>query len=58
MKVIDFGHVVAVDASTGQYIDTRRGLVGTPGLYAPESLERYEYSSASDVWQLACIVYW
>lgn len=36
-------------------VDSR--LYGTPGYYAPETLLYKEYSAASDVWQLGCVLY-
>lgn len=58
VKVIDFGYLVQLDHGTDTFVDHVKGAVGTPGMFAPESLEQYEYSAASDVWQLGCILYW
>lgn len=55
VKVIDFGLMVQIDHKTRRYLDTK--CLGTPGMYAPESIDSREYSTASDVWQLGCIVY-
>lgn len=33
------------------------GIVGSPGMIAPETVLNYEYSSASDIWQAGCILY-
>jgi serine/threonine protein kinase len=45
--------------SHGRSSATYRGhsLVGTLGCIAPESLQYFDYSCASDMWQLGCILY-
>jgi serine/threonine-protein kinase CHEK2 len=61
VKVIDFGLMVQLDYNSNEYIQPHeRGhpvCKGTPGMYAPESIDHSHYSTASDVWQLGCIVY-
>jgi len=57
VKIIDFGLMVRVPAeyTDGVYRDTC--VVGTPGYIAPESIQHYDYSPSSDLWQVGCIVY-
>jgi serine/threonine protein kinase/Ca2+-binding EF-hand superfamily protein len=33
------------------------GVVGSPGLIAPETILNYEYSFATDIWQVGCLLY-
>lgn len=55
IKIIDFGLMVKVTESDGMYHDDY--VVGTPGYLAPEVLDYYDYSYASDIWSLGCCLY-
>jgi len=55
VKVIDFGMMVKLGDGHHKYVGT--AAVGSPGYIAPESITRYDYSSASDLWQAACTLY-
>jgi serine/threonine protein kinase len=55
IKIIDFGLMVKVTGSDGIYHED--DLVGTPGYLAPECLDYYDYSYASDIWSLGCCLY-
>jgi Ca2+-binding EF-hand superfamily protein len=60
VKIIDFGLMTAAVPAASHGLSTRsapRSLCGTPGYYAPESLLYKEYSTASDIWQLGCVLY-
>lgn len=57
VKIIDCGYFA--HAPSGKLNDT--SLVGSPGYFAPESLETRtgmrEYSTKTDVWQAGCALY-
>jgi serine/threonine protein kinase/Ca2+-binding EF-hand superfamily protein len=55
IKIIDFGLMVKVTSPDAIYHDD--DVVGTPGYLAPESLDYYDYSYASDIWSLGCCLY-
>lgn len=56
VKIVDMGSMVSLSQSPdGVYRDC--GLVGTPGYIAPESAQYFDYSYASDIWQLGCCLY-
>lgn len=54
VKLIDFGMMVNIP-ETGVY--KSKGVQGTRGFVAPESLKNAEYSSKSDFWQAGCTLY-
>jgi calcium-dependent protein kinase len=56
IKIIDFGLMVSL-GNGGSSVYTDRGVVGTDGFFAPESITSYHYSYKSDVWQAGCILY-
>ena len=55
VRIIDLGMSGKLN-SDGVHID-KLYLVGTPGFYAPESIEKQEYSPKTDIWQLGCMLY-
>lgn len=57
MKLIDFGLMVKLPEG-GVVTQGRDGVYfGSPGYLAPESIDRFEYSTGTDVWQAGCIFY-
>lgn len=69
LKIIDFGSMVnlplvlstgkskkSIDSSTSE-IYRGCGIVGSPGMIAPETVMSYEYSFATDIWQAGCVLY-
>jgi serine/threonine protein kinase len=55
VKLIDFGMMVSIPPETGVY--KSKGVQGTRGFVAPESLKNSEYSAKSDFWQAGCTLY-
>eukprot|EP00602_Paraphysomonas_sp_CaronLab_P010587 CAMPEP_0185036004 /NCGR_PEP_ID=MMETSP1103-20130426/28324_1 /TAXON_ID=36769 /ORGANISM="Paraphysomonas bandaiensis, Strain Caron Lab Isolate" /LENGTH=542 /DNA_ID=CAMNT_0027573351 /DNA_START=166 /DNA_END=1792 /DNA_ORIENTATION=- len=55
VKVIDLGLMVQLPDGSDEYTD--RGVLGTAGCYAPESIEAYTYSPKTDLWQAGCVLY-
>ncbi|CAE7360510.1 CCAMK [Symbiodinium microadriaticum] len=55
VKIIDLGMMVHLPPGTNKYIAEK--ISGTRGYLAPESILKMEYSTASDVWQVGCVLY-
>ena len=55
VKIIDMGSMTQITCQDGIYRDCN--LVGTSGFIAPESVQYFDYSYASDIWQLGCCLY-
>mmetsp|Transcript_20394 Transcript_20394/g.29293 ORF Transcript_20394/g.29293 Transcript_20394/m.29293 type:complete len:606 (+) Transcript_20394:182-1999(+) len=55
VKIIDFGMVVKLPEGSEYYHS--KGVQGTRGYVAPESLTHSEYSAKSDLWQAGCTLY-
>jgi serine/threonine protein kinase len=55
VKIIDLGMMVHLSAGETKHHSDK--ICGTRGYMAPESLLRKEYSIASDLWQVGCVLY-
>lgn len=55
VKIIDYGTMIALPTESDKFSSSK--LIGTPGYFAPESLQRHEYSVKSDIWQAGCVLY-
>ena len=55
VKIIDLGMMVHLPEGAQKYIADK--ISGTRGYLAPESILHKEYSTASDAWQLGCVLY-
>lgn len=55
VKIIDFGMMVEMDKKLGTY--RSKGVQGTRGYVAPESITRCEYSPKTEVFQAGCTLY-
>ncbi|CAE7522894.1 CPK29 [Symbiodinium microadriaticum] len=55
VKIIDLGMMVHLPAGAKKYFAEK--ISGTRGYLAPESILKKEYSAASDVWQVGCVLY-
>ena len=56
IKVIDLGIMAKVRSPTAVLVQTGH-LEGTPGYYAPESIQNRQYSHKSDTFQMGCVLY-
>eukprot|EP01065_Artemidia_motanka_P051119 TRINITY_DN8914_c0_g1_i1.p1 TRINITY_DN8914_c0_g1~~TRINITY_DN8914_c0_g1_i1.p1 ORF type:complete len:579 (+),score=135.97 TRINITY_DN8914_c0_g1_i1:80-1816(+) len=54
LRIVDFGGAIKTSGGTDKVADGL--LIGSPAYMAPESWNR-EYSFASDIWALGCVVY-
>ena len=55
VKIIDFGMMVEMDTALQRF--QSKGVQGTRGYVAPESITRSEYSPKTDVFQTGCTLY-
>lgn len=55
VKIIDFGMMVEMDPKLQMY--KSKGVQGTRGYVAPESITRCEYTPKTDVFQAGCTLY-
>lgn len=55
VKIIDLAFMNYLP--NGSTKKTGRGVKGTPGYIAPETLSRIEYSYKTDMWQAGCVLY-
>ena len=57
IKIVDVGSAVKIPSSCRDGVFRDTSVVGTMGYLAPESIQYYDYSRASDIWQAGCVLY-